>query len=163
VGKEVVMLTIDRTPMMIKFEKETGGSATYFDYNDWLQMEVENKTQAYINWLEKIARSTELKECPSCGAEVIPNPYCHDLEQKIELLEMQLAEIEAENDQLRDQLTWRSVNEKPEEGQFIFGYNKKTKCFDVLFFCNDEFYLRGIAVSITHWLPIPPAPAPEGE
>ncbi|MGE4455214.1 MAG: hypothetical protein AB7D92_11875, partial [Sphaerochaeta sp.] len=86
------MLTIDRTPMMLKFEKETGGSATYFDYDDWFQMEVENKTQAYINWLEKIAKSTELKECPSCGAEVIPNPYCHDLEQKIELLEMQLAE-----------------------------------------------------------------------
>lgn len=86
------MLAIDRTPMMLKFEKETGGSATYFDYDYWLQEEVENKTQAYINWLEKIAKSTELKECPSCGAEVIPNPYCHDLEQKIELLEVQLAE-----------------------------------------------------------------------
>ena len=60
--------------------------------------------------------------------------------------------------ELKDQLTWRSVKEKPKEEQFIFGYNKKTKCFDVLFFCNDEFYLRGIAVSITHWLPIPPVP-----
>jgi len=89
------MLTIDRTPMMLKFERETGGSATYFDYDDLLQMEVENKTQAYINWLEKIAKSTELKECPSCGAEVIPNPYCHDLEQRIELLEMQLEEVQA--------------------------------------------------------------------
>ena len=60
--------------------------------------------------------------------------------------------------ELKDQLTWRSVSEKPEEGQFIFGYNEKTKCFDVLFFYNGGFYLRGIAVSITHWLPIPQAP-----
>ena len=62
---------------------------------------------------------------------------------------------------LEAQLTWRPVSEKPEEGQFVFGYNEKTKCFDVLFFYNGGFYLRGIAVTITHWLPIPPAP--EGE
>jgi hypothetical protein len=74
-----------------------------------------------------------------------------------EIIRNQCDEISA----LKDQLTWHPASEKPEEGQFVFGYNQKTKYFDVIFFYNGSFYLRGIAVTITHWLPIPPVP--EGE
>ena len=135
---------MEKTEMMKKFEDETckhsvilkfmaGGQA--LESKDFPKIGSYDYSTDYIAWLEAKANITD-----------------DTIEKFQEIITKQCDEIS----ELKDQLTWRSVKEKPKEEQFIFGYNKKTKCFDVLFFCNDEFYLRGIAVSITHWLPIPP-------
>ena len=85
---------MEKSEMMKRYEAETGKRAQ-MKYHLANLLEPVLAQDEYIAWLEKIAKSTEFKECPSCGAEVIPNPYCHDLEQKIELLEMQLEETQA--------------------------------------------------------------------
>lgn len=120
------------TELMKQYEEEAGKEAV-----DYL---TEYPFDEYTRWLEAKAK---------CNYETV--------EAFQQIIRNQCDEISA----LKEQLTWHPASEKPEEGQFVFGYNQKTKYFDVIFFYNGGFYLRGIAVTITHWLPIPPVP--EGE
>lgn len=66
---------------------------------------------------------------------------------------------------LESQLRWRSVSEKPKEGQIVFAMIQTG--WVVAQYLHDEFYVDdgftfGDMISgVTSWLPIPPAP--EGE
>lgn len=140
---------MEKTEMMKRYEEETGKHSAIMKFMAGGQA-LESKSYPklghydysmdYIAWLEAKANISD-----------------ETIEKFQEIITNQCDEISA----LKDQLTWHPASEKPEEGQFVFGYNQKTKYFDVIFFYNGSFYLRGIAVTITHWLPIPPVP--EGE
>jgi hypothetical protein len=140
---------MEKTEMMKRFEKETGKQSAIVKFMSGGQA-LEQKSYPklgpydysmdYIAWLEAKANIAD-----------------EAIEAFLELIRNQCDEISA----LKEQLRWRPVSEKPKERQFVFGYNQKTKYFDVVFFYNGGFYLRGIAVTITHWLPIPLTP--EGE
>jgi hypothetical protein len=142
---------MEKTEMMERFEEETGKHSVILKFmaggqaseqKSYPKLGPYDYSMDYIAWLEAKANIAD-----------------EAIEAFLELIRNQCDEISA----LKEQLRWRPVSEKPKERQFVFGYNQKTKYFDVVLFYNDEFYLRGIAVTITHWFPIPTIPAPEGE
>lgn len=85
-----------------------------------------------------------------------PNILRNMLKDMQELCE----ELQAENAQLKDQLRWRPVSEKPEkDGEYFvkFNYADGEEGMDVCDFTNGEWFWD----DIISWLPIPPSP--EGE
>lgn len=88
---------------------------------------------------------TDFKTCPYCGAKVSQDRYCHDLEQEIELLEMQL--------------TWRPAETPPaEEGHYLthmkfkngdesYSVNRYVKEYGWILFQGFQF--------VVEWMPIP--------
>ena len=83
----------------------------------------------------------------------------------IDHLEAENERLRDENTQLKAQLTWRPVSEKPKEGQIVFTMIQTG--WVVAQYLNGEFYVDdgftfGDRISgVNNWLPIPPAP--EGE
>jgi hypothetical protein len=75
--------------------------------------------------------------------------------------------LQAENTQLKAQLTWRPVSEKPEKDDWVTlrrNVNGKTDDEQVWFYHLmdvKEWELLVKTLGATHWFPIPPAP--EGE
>ena len=73
--------------------------------------------------------------------------------------------LQAENTQLKAQLTWRPVSEKPKEGQIVFVMVSTgwvvAQYLDGGFYVDDGFTFGDFISGVSHWLPIPPAP--EGE
>lgn len=48
-------------------------------------------------------------------------------------------------------------NQLPEDGQQVIVYNTQTHSRDVVVFDHQDYWYDG---TITHWMPMPPAPAP---
>ena len=73
--------------------------------------------------------------------------------------------LQSENAQLKAQLTWRPVSEKPKEGQIVFAMIPTgwvvAQYFNGGFYVDDGFTFGDSIGGVTHWLHIPPAP--EGE
>jgi len=70
--------------------------------------------------------------------------------------------LQAENAQLKAQLTWRPVSEKPKDGQIVFAMIPTgwvvAQYFNGGFYVDDGFTFGDSIGGVTHWLHIPPAP-----
>jgi len=69
--------------------------------------------------------------------------------------------LQAENAQLKAQLTWRPVSEKPKEGQIVFGMISTgwvvAQYINGEFYVDDGFTFGDRIGDVIEWLPIPPS------
>lgn len=75
-------------------------------------------------------------------------------------LEREYHILQAENAQLKAQLTWRPVSETPKEGQIVFAVIQTgwvvAQYFHGEFYVDDGFTFGDRISGVTYWLPIPP-------
>ena len=88
-----------------------------------------------------------------------------DMCNAFEESQQEVGRLERENAQLKSQLTWRPVSEKPKEGQIVFVMVSTgwvvAQYLDGGFYVDDGFTFGDRIGGVIEWLPIPPAP--EGE
>ena len=78
----------------------------------------------------------------------------------IRILDKQVEILQAENSQLKAQLTWHPVSEKPKEGQIVFAMIPTgwvvAQYLNGKFYIDDGFTYGDYIEGVVKWLPIPP-------
>jgi hypothetical protein len=90
------------------------------------------------------------------------NDFEKNMCQEIRMLREKFSILKLENAQLKAQLTWRPVSEKPKEGEIVFGMISTgwvvAQYINGEFYVDDGFTFGDRIGGVIEWLPIPPAP-----
>jgi hypothetical protein len=90
------------------------------------------------------------------------NDFEKNMYQEIRMLREKFSILKLENAQLKAQLTWRPVSEKPKEGEIVFGMISTgwvvAQYINGEFYVDDGFTFGDRIGGVIEWLPIPPAP-----
>jgi hypothetical protein len=89
------------------------------------------------------------------------NDFEKNMYQEIRMLRKKFSILKLENAQLKAQLTWRPVSEKPKEGQIVFGMISTgwvvAQYINGEFYVDDGFTFGDRIGDVIEWLPIPPS------